>query len=43
MSDLHKLQTYYSYDDVLDMAEVIAVNDYNHAIRLKEMQDSIRR
>lgn len=43
MADLHMLQTYYSYDDVLDMAEVIAVNNYNQKLQLKEAQDSIKR
>ena len=43
MANLHKLETYYSYNDVLDMSEVIAVNNYNHQLQLKEMRDSIKR
>ena len=29
MATLHELQTVYSYEEALDMAEAIAVQDYN--------------
>ena len=34
MATLHELETVYSYDDMLDMVEVIAVNNYNQSLML---------
>lgn len=35
LATLHELQTIYSYDDALDMYEVICVNNYNERQILK--------
>jgi hypothetical protein len=35
MATLYELQTIYSYDDLLDMVEVIAVNNYNQSLMME--------
>ena len=36
MASLHELQTVYSYEDALNMAEVLRVSDYNTQKALEE-------
>lgn len=43
LASFHELDSIYSYDDVLDMIEIIQVNDYNNWVAAEEMKDSLRR
>lgn len=38
LASLHELQTIYSYDDALDMMEIILVNNYNELALLPEVK-----
>lgn len=39
MATLKELQTYYSYEDALDMSEVILVNNYNEDLVYRKLSD----
>lgn len=43
MATLRELQTYYSYEDALDMAEVVMVNNYNEDLLMKAAQQKNKR
>lgn len=36
LATLHELQTVYSYEDALDLAEIIIVNNYNDDLLLRQ-------
>ena len=40
---LYELQTVYSYADALDMAEVIAVNNYNEDLLYRQAQEKAKK
>ena len=42
MTELDKLETYYSFDDVLDMKEIIEVDEYNQLLAMENQRGKLK-
>ncbi len=42
MTELDKLETYYSFDDVLDMKEIIEVDEYNQLLAIENQRGKLK-